>query len=343
MRFSVYIPLYNAEHYISETIESVLNQEYSDFELLIVNDGSKDNSLAIAEAYAEKDNRIRIITQENKGLFHTRLTAFSNVKGDYVLSLDADDRLKKNALKTLSEIIDKNNNLDMVMFRFERFDGNSMHSKSRTVFENRKCFTPDTIKELYEKVLNCDYLNSVCFKLVRRECLLDFEALKDFPRIAMAEDRIHTLNLLPNIKNAYYSDAVLYDYRYTPSSMSNKFEKGFFGWHKIVFSEMKRFCERISYEASGDVVRRYCAIKLTKLTTYSASQVHGSKEGYKEYREMLREIFDDVDARYMITCPDMPIVYKIPLKMMELKQENMMLIYKLICERLRLIKDKLKK
>ncbi len=343
MRFSVYIPLYNAQNYISQTIESVLGQEFSDFELLIVNDGSTDDSLAIAEEYAQKDERVRIITQENKGLFHTRITAFQNVKGDYILSLDADDRLKADALKRLDCILNENKNLDMIMFRCERFDESSMQSFGRTVFENGKQFDSSNIGELYDKILDCDYLNSICFKAVRRECLLDCTALNELPRISMAEDRIHTLNLLPNVKNAYYSDAVLYEYRYTPSSMTNRFEKGFFAWHKIVFSEMKRFCKRIGYENSDEKVRRYCAIKLTKLTTYSASQVHGDKNTYKEYREMLQEIFRDEDAQYMITCPNIPLVYKFPLKMMELKMSGAMLFYKLICERLRLIMDKIKK
>ena len=88
---SIIIPAYNAERYISEAIESVINQTYTNWELIIVNDGSTDNTEKIAQSYAQKDSRITYITQENKGVSVARNIGYNASKGDYLGFLDADD------------------------------------------------------------------------------------------------------------------------------------------------------------------------------------------------------------------------------------------------------------
>lgn len=80
------MPVYNVEKYVSQAIESVLSQSYGDFELIIVNDCSPDNSLSICESYAEKDKRIRIISlSQNGGLSNARNVGMRSMRGDYVL------------------------------------------------------------------------------------------------------------------------------------------------------------------------------------------------------------------------------------------------------------------
>ena len=81
---SVIIPVYNVEQYLSRCLDSVLNQSFKDIQIICVNDGSKDNSLKILNDYAQKDDRILIISQENKGLSGARNTGLDAVKGDYV-------------------------------------------------------------------------------------------------------------------------------------------------------------------------------------------------------------------------------------------------------------------
>lgn len=88
---SIIIPVYNAEQYIGQTIESVLNQTYENWELLLVDDGSKDSSCAIIEEYAKKDKRIRLICKENEGAAKARNTGVLEASGKYVAYLDADD------------------------------------------------------------------------------------------------------------------------------------------------------------------------------------------------------------------------------------------------------------
>lgn len=88
---SVLLPVYNAEPYLHEAIESVLNQTYRDFELLALNDGSTDNSLAILNEFAARDKRVRVISRENKGLVETLNELVSKASGEYLARMDADD------------------------------------------------------------------------------------------------------------------------------------------------------------------------------------------------------------------------------------------------------------
>lgn len=120
MRFSIIIPCYNTAPYLEKCLESIINQTFKDWEIIIVNDGSTDNTKSIMKYYEEKDRRIKGITQKNQGLSAARNQGFKEAKGEYLLFLDSDDWYKgKNSLKYLSEKID-DTNPDIVVFRYQR-------------------------------------------------------------------------------------------------------------------------------------------------------------------------------------------------------------------------------
>lgn len=102
MKYSVVIPLYNKQHYIKKTLESVLNQTFQDYEILVVDDGSTDNSLE--EAKKMKSSRVRIITQENQGVAVARNAGIENAVGEYISFLDADDEWCPNYLETIDTL-----------------------------------------------------------------------------------------------------------------------------------------------------------------------------------------------------------------------------------------------
>ncbi len=93
MKISIIVPIYNAENYAERCINSVLNQTYTDFELILVDDGSADNSLALCKALAEKDNRITVLHKENGGVSSARNLGLSEATGDYIIFVDSDDYL----------------------------------------------------------------------------------------------------------------------------------------------------------------------------------------------------------------------------------------------------------
>ena len=103
-KVSVIVPVYNVERYLPECLDSLLGQSFQDFEAICVNDGSPDNSIKILDQYAQKDRRIKVITQENQGLAGARNTGLDHVKGRYVFFLDSDDTLPLDALEILVKI-----------------------------------------------------------------------------------------------------------------------------------------------------------------------------------------------------------------------------------------------
>ena len=104
-KISVIMPVYNCEKYLANCIESVLNQTYSNFELLINDDGSKDGSFAICKSYADKDSRIRLFRQENGGLSSARNSMLGKVTGEYVMFIDSDDVISPDMLEILLNLI----------------------------------------------------------------------------------------------------------------------------------------------------------------------------------------------------------------------------------------------
>ena len=91
MFFSVVVPVYNVEQYLKECVDSILSQTFKDFELILVNDGSKDSSPAICDEYAKKDDRIKVIHKPNGGLSDARNVGTAAAKGEYVIYIDSDD------------------------------------------------------------------------------------------------------------------------------------------------------------------------------------------------------------------------------------------------------------
>lgn len=119
LTFSIIIPVYNVEPYLKECLDSVLGQTCGDFEAVCVNDGSTDGSLSILEDYAERDSRIRVISQPNGGLSAARNTGIDAAQGDYILFLDSDDWLESDTLQTLADNLDGE---DMLCFGGRRYD-----------------------------------------------------------------------------------------------------------------------------------------------------------------------------------------------------------------------------
>ncbi|WP_425077105.1 glycosyltransferase family 2 protein [Psychroserpens sp. S379A] len=118
---SVIIPCYNKGEYLSETLASVLNQAYSHWECIIVNDGSTDDSEEIAKEWINKDQRFKYIKTENQGVSHARNVAISKAQGTYILPLDADDKISKDYTSLAIEAFSEKPNLKLVYCEVEWF------------------------------------------------------------------------------------------------------------------------------------------------------------------------------------------------------------------------------
>lgn len=150
--FSVVIPLYNKQSHIKETIESVLNQTFQDFEIVVVNDGSKDDSAKIVESI--QDNRIRLIHQENAGVSVARNRGIKEAISDYVAFLDADDLWKIDYLETIYDLIQKHPNAGLYATAYEMQSKNKTRKLKIKGFE----FNEGIIPNYFESIVKGDYI-----------------------------------------------------------------------------------------------------------------------------------------------------------------------------------------
>ena len=109
MKISIIIPAYNVEAYIEKCINSVINQTYDDIEVIIINDGSTDNTAEIIEKYSKIDNRIKIVNKYNSGVSDSRNVGIEMFTGDYVFFLDSDDWVEKDYIIKAVDVLEKNN------------------------------------------------------------------------------------------------------------------------------------------------------------------------------------------------------------------------------------------
>ncbi len=124
MFFSVVVPVYNVEKYLKECVDSILSQTFEDFELILVNDGSKDSSPAICDEYAKKDRRVKVIHKENGGLSDARNVGTKSAVGEYVIYIDSDDYVRENDF--LQSIYDKaKNGTEIICYKFSKYFENT--------------------------------------------------------------------------------------------------------------------------------------------------------------------------------------------------------------------------
>ena len=226
MRFSVIVPVYNAEKYIEKSVQSVLNQSNQDFEIVLVNDGSIDHSGKLCDRYIQMyPEKIRVLHQENQGQLLTRCNGVKYAYGEYCVFLDADDALVPHGLEILENAIVRHDKPDMMLYSFfyDRLSGNKECAVS--LFPEEKVFSgEERKKELYEKFFTTTLLNNVWTKAVKRTVFDGvFPDYKQYAKLRCSEDRLHSMGMISNAERVVYIKEPLYEYRLIPNSISRTF------------------------------------------------------------------------------------------------------------------------
>ena len=115
---SIIVPVYNVERFLPKCLDSILNQTFQNFELLLIDDGSSDNSGSICDEYAKKDSRIKVFHQENKGVSFARNLGLDYAQGKYILFVDSDDWVASEYLQDFIRIVDSKKETDIILSGF---------------------------------------------------------------------------------------------------------------------------------------------------------------------------------------------------------------------------------
>jgi glycosyltransferase involved in cell wall biosynthesis len=180
-RVSVVTASYNYADYIRETIESVINQTYDNWELIIVDDGSRDNSVDVIKEYCKKDSRIKLFTHpnnENLGLKDTLLLGVKEAKGEWIAFLESDDIFKENALEEKVKVADSNPDVKIVFSDVEMFGDEEAVGKLNQYLEKSRCFLCK--KGHFEKddldfIVNRNFVPTFSCVMAKREKLLELD------------------------------------------------------------------------------------------------------------------------------------------------------------------------
>lgn len=256
MKISVIVPIYNVENYLRECLDSVLAQTFSDWEMILVDDGSTDGSGKIADEYADLDERISVIHQENAGLSAARNTGIDAARGEYLYFLDSDDYILENALDIMYNSARKNH-LDLVIFNGMDFgcDGDRISEKDLLIKEFKSWNHTFTGRELFCKMLSEESLLLCCVPLqfVRRSSIL--ESGIRFREGMIHEDNLYSFALFMSMQIVMVIDKVLYMRRVREGSITNNkiTIKNLDSWN-IIYSEVTELSNNITIT---DEVRKY--------------------------------------------------------------------------------------
>ena len=215
---SIIIPVYNTEKYLGACIDSLLAQTHENLEIILVDDGSKDSSPALCDAYAEKDSRIKVIHKENAGVSSARNTAIEIASGKYIGFVDSDDIVAPHMYEALLSALVTSDS-DVSVCRLARFfDGQEEEKLSFPASCSDEPLVMSSLEALSDLLRGTHFYGSLCDKLFKAELVKEARLRED---IYIAEDFLFTIGAILKAKRVCFSDTTLYFYRTRETSATH--------------------------------------------------------------------------------------------------------------------------
>lgn len=271
-KFSIIVPVYGVEKYIGKCLDSIQNQTYKDYEVIVVNDGTKDKSMDIVKKYD-----VKIINQENQGLSVARNTGVKNAKGDYLLFVDSDDTIEKDLLKELNKSL--RNNPDVVRFQIQEvYEENKKEKKYP-----EKPFTNVTGVEAFSRITGYHFVENAWAYLIKtsyyKENHFEFKPgtiHEDFGLIPLVIMKANTVNSIPYIGYNYLQrqGSIMSgkDYEKTKKKVSD-----FYHHYQYLIQEIDK--TSLNSKVFKSFIANSLIIKICEL----------KGKDYKEYKKLLKK------------------------------------------------------
>lgn len=294
MLFSVCIPVYNTSKYLDECLASVLCQTETDYEIVLVDDGSTDDSGKICDRYAAEYPHIRVIHKENEGLLMTRRRGFQEARGDYFLCLDSDDALNDpEALRKIRRMIEEKN-ADLVIYEYVY--AAEIASKPDRVISlfphaNGHVFEGEGKRELYNKLLLGKFLNPICIKAVSRDIVdldVDYGLWKDHLVSSQAEDLLQSLPILDAARRVAYLKEALYFYRWNPGSISKNVRPDYYYAYRTVYRRTDEYLDKWGF--TEEQVHRILQGRINMIFSVLLAKRHPD---HNKWLQVLNAVSDD--------------------------------------------------
>lgn len=225
MRFSIIIPVYNSQRFLRDCIESVLCQTYKEFEIILIDDGSKDNSGMICDEYcARYSSRVTVLHTCNQGALAARKTGICASSGDVLVFLDSDDCLRCDALQLLYNAFESSAS-ELIIFNGSVLEDYSVPLRSYP-FADGAIFSNDNKEPVYRALVSSSILNNVCLKAAKRS-VFDFDMnYSNVQRIRHGEDLLMSAQMLSSAQRILILNQNLYFYRQNEDSVVHASQLG---------------------------------------------------------------------------------------------------------------------
>ena len=282
---SIIVPVYNTEKYLSKCLNSILEQTYKNIEIILINDGSTDDSLKVCKEYEKKDKRIKLINKENEGLSATRNLGILTAKGKYIGFIDSDDFIESDMFNNLYEDM-VNNNSDISICKITNSDEYLHENKKNEVkiLNNKEAI----LKLLYDQEIN----NYVCNKLIKKEM---FKNIK-FPEGRKFEDLAIMHCLIEKAKTITFDDYIGYHYIQRKGSITKSITESYltdYLWATDKFiSTIKKNHKELANEIESTyakyLVNIFSSCTKGKLRVFYNSEK--MKQKYKTYKNICKDL-----------------------------------------------------
>ena len=285
---SVIVPVYQTERYLPRCIDSILTQSFRDFELLLIDDGSKDSSGKICDRYVCRDSRVRVFHKENSGVSDTRNFGLDHAKGDHIAFVDSDDYIGQDYLKILMEMAEEND-ADMTILSFQRTDTENTvfvaSSDQRFVFSGR-----ETLGEMVKGNL---FDIHICAKLFKAELFRDVR----FPVGKTYEDLAVIPYLISDGCRCVFSTSIQYYYYQRSGSITHRpTQSNLHNW----LEETKKL---LDYTAkSYPEIYPYAVSRMVKTMFWTVIDWHLFSRDY----EAVISRYRDIMVPYVQNMPSLP-------------------------------------
>lgn len=287
---SIIIPVYNVSTYLRQCLDSVVNQTYSNLEIILVNDGSTDDSLEICEEYQLLDKRIKLINQDNKGLSGARNTGIDYAQGDYILFLDSDDWID---LETCQLLVDnvKRTNTDVVLFSYiKEF---SSHSEEKFILEGDYTFNENESIKIHRRIIglyedelahpeNTDSIVTAWGKLYKANLIKDNKIYFTDCKLIGTEDMLFNTYVFKYVKSISNIHHCLYHYRKNNfSSLTSVYKPNLVvQWDKL-YSMVEEFLQKEQLDSSfKQALKNRVSLSIIGL---GLNELYSSHSGPKKY------------------------------------------------------------
>lgn len=288
--FSILVPVYNVESYLPECVDSILAQTYTDFEVILVDDGSPDRCGEICDEYAAQDSRIRVVHKPNGGLVSARKAGVAAAKGEYICFVDSDDFISNDMLETYHNIL-KCEKVDTICAGFSMYCAGQISQNQLKVRTGR--YSKEQLeKEIYPHMLSPKPLvssliaPSVWSKCFRKQIVEDiYTYVSD--EIAIGEDMAVSYPALLSSNAIYVTDYYGYMYRQNPDSMTHTYRKNLYTNMKLLLSHLYNIADTFQWDGEQQIweytITALFHIKENELVYNQDSKYAVKKKKLKEY------------------------------------------------------------